>query len=187
MKAFALISVLSGLLLVGCSPELQVYSDYDRSANMEAYQTFGWLADDLIEARNNPLYYNELNDKRIKTAVAEQLQSRGYTYRADKPQLLIHYHIIVEDKTVMRTDPYGYYYGPYWTRSETMVYEFREGTLIIDLMDAATNNLVWRGWMRPFMKNENPDKAEKSIKEAVMMIFDKYPYRSVNKVEKLDY
>ncbi len=164
-------------LAVGCGSTTQVFTDYDRDAHISGYQTFGWLSPLSIEARNNPLYYNELNDKRIKNAVAVQLESRNYTYSED-PDIMIHYHIIIEDKTVMRTDPYGYYYGPYWMRSEISVYEYQEGTLIIDLMDAKTDNLVWRGWITNFLKNRDPEKMEESINNAVRMIFAEYPYRA---------
>lgn len=167
--------------LMGCASTSQVFTDYDRSANLEEYQTFGWLpVSASIEARD-PLYYNELNDKRIKTAVANQLESRNYQF-SEKPELLIHYHIIMDDKTVVRTDPYGYYYGPYWLRSEVNVYEYREGTLIIDLMDADTNSLVWRGWITAFLKNSNPEKMDESITKSVRMIFSEYPYHA-SKVE----
>lgn len=164
-------------IAAGCSPTSQVFTDYDRDAHISRYQTFGWLSPLSIEARNNPLYYNELNDKRIKNAVVIQLESHNYKYSED-PDIMIHYHIIIEDKTVMRTDPYGYYYGPYWMRSEISVYEYQEGTLIIDMMDAKTDNLVWRGWITNFLKNRDPEKMEESINNAVRMIFAEYPYRA---------
>jgi hypothetical protein len=165
------------MFVAGCGTTSQVFTDYDKSAHLTEFKTFGWSTPLSIEARNNPLYYNELNDKRIMNAVAVQLESKNYKHSED-PDLLIHYHIIIEDKTVMRTDPYGYYYGPYWMRSQVSVYEYQEGTLIIDLMDAATDNLVWRGWMTNFLKSQKPEKMEESINEAVRMIFAEFPYRA---------
>lgn len=173
--------VLLPWLMASCGPTSQVFSDYDKSAHMTEYKTFGWETSLSIESRNNPLYYNELNDKRIKNAVAVQMESHLYKYSED-PDLSIHYHIIIEDKTVMRTDPYGYYYGPYWMRSEVSIYEYQEGTLIIDLMDAKTDNLVWRGWITNFLKNRDPEKMEESINNAVRQIFAEYPYRA-NQIE----
>ena len=177
---------LMAWLLLGCGPTSEVFTDYDRSANLDDYNTFGWLPLTAIEGRNNPLYYNELNDKRIKTAVGNQLENRSYTF-SENPELLIHYHIIIDDKTIVRTDPYGYYYGPYWMRTEVNVYEYREGTLIIDLMDADTNSLVWRGWITSFLKNNDPEKMEESIDKAVRMMFSKYPYRASNSEQKIDF
>jgi hypothetical protein len=172
-------------LLLGCGATSQVFTDYDRTANLNEYQTFGWQPPTHIEAQNNPLYYNELNDKRIKTAVAKQLESRDYQF-SDDPEMIIHYHIILEDKTVMRTDPYGYY-GPYWMRTEVNVYEYREGTLIIDFMDADTNSLVWRGWITSFLKNNDASNMEESVDKAVRMIFAEYPYRASKSEQKIDF
>ncbi len=172
-------------LFVSCGTTSQVFTDYDRTANLNEYQTFGWQPTTNIEARNNPLYYNELNDKRIKTAIAKQLESRDYQFSEDA-EMVIHYHIILEDKTVMRTDPYGYY-GPYWMRTEVSVYEYREGTLIIDFMDADTNSLVWRGWITSFLKNSDPNNMEESIDKAVRMIFAEYPYRASKSEQKIDF
>lgn len=168
-------------LMAACGTSSQVFTDYDKTAHLTEYKSFGWSTALSIENRNNPLYYNELNDKRIKSAIAVQLESRNYRYSED-PDLEIHYHIIIEDRTVMRTDPYGYYYGPYWMRSEVSVYEYQEGTLIIDLMDAKTDNLVWRGWITNFLKNRDPEKMEESVNNAVRMIFAEYPYRA-NQIE----
>jgi Domain of unknown function (DUF4136) len=180
-KTYVYLLAIVPWFLFGCGTTSQVFTDYDKSAHITEYKTFGWSTPLSIEVRNNPLYYNELSDKRIKSAVTVQLESRNYKYSED-PDLEIHYHIIIEDKTVMRTDPYGYYYGPYWMRSEVSVYEYQEGTLIIDLMDAKTDNLVWRGWITNFLKNRDPEKMEESINNAVRMIFAEYPYRA-NQIE----
>jgi hypothetical protein len=182
---YKLYLLIIGWLLLGCGPTSQVFTDYDRTANLEEYKTFGWLTSTSIEGRNNPIYYNELNDKRIKTAVANQLESRNYQF-SDNPEILVHYHIVIDDKSVVRTDPYGYYYGPYWMRTEVNVYEYREGTLIIDLMDADTNSLVWRGWITSFLKNSDPSKMEDSIDRAVRMIFSEYPYQARKSEQNTD-
>lgn len=176
---------ISGLLY-SCGPSSQVFTDYDKTADLKEYQTFGWLNRSPGEATNNPLYYNELNDKRIKTAVTAQLESRNYKY-SDNPEMLIHYHIIMNDKTIVRTDPYGYYYGPYWMRTEVNVYEYQEGTLIIDIMEADTNNLVWRGWVTSFLENRNLEKMDESIDRAIRMIFAEYPYRAEQERNNMDF
>jgi hypothetical protein len=172
------ILIFVGLLLAitQCGQPLRVYSDHDRSVHVEDYSTFNWLSADQIEDKNNPLLYNELNDKRIKKVVNDELASRGYIL-SDKPELLLHYHIVVEDKTSLRTDPYGYYYSPYWMRTNVNVFQYKEGTLILDLMDASTNNLIWRGWVVPFLEDSIGEKQEDEIRKAVMMIFSKFPYR----------
>lgn len=168
------------LLLARCSPQITVYSDYDPDYDVRQYQTFAWAPTADIEKGQNPIYYNELNDKRIRSAVNTEMTARGYRLTETQPQVLIHYHIIVDDKTVITTDPYGAYYGPYWMRTQTNVYPYREGTLIIDLMSADTGNLIWRGWAVSAIRSTyTADQADRVVKAAVTKIFRKFQKSSV--------
>jgi hypothetical protein len=170
---------LTGLitfLLVGCSPGIHVYNDFDPDYNLWSYKTFDWGQKIDIETGRDPLHYNELNDKRIKSAVRSQLSSRGFSLADANPDLVLHYHIIVKDKSVLATEPYGYNYSSYWTRMETNIYSYREGTLILDLMDSKTSNLIWRGWaVSPLNGPYKPEEIENLINTAVAKIFTKFP------------
>jgi hypothetical protein len=174
MKKTLLGSLL--LFMVACSPEIQVHTDFDPDYDLWTFKTFDWGQKVNIEEGKNPFHYNELNDKRIKSAVQEQLTSRGYQLTEAHPDLILHYHIIVNDKSILVTEPYGYNYSSYWRRMETNIYSYREGTLILDLMDSKTNNLIWRGWAISLLNSSyKPDEIEKLIKTVVARIFKKFP------------
>lgn len=162
-------------VLAGCSPQIRVFSDYDPDYDLWTYTTFDWGQKVNIEEGKNPLHYNELNDKRIKAAVQEQMTLRGYKLTSEAPDLILHYHIIVDNQSVVTTEPYGYRYGPYWMRMNTNVYSYREGTLILDLMDKKTQNLIWRGWAVTEINGIDPEKVDGLIKTAVFKIFKKFP------------
>ncbi|HEV8514450.1 MAG TPA: DUF4136 domain-containing protein [Cyclobacteriaceae bacterium] len=153
---------------------MKVYSDFDRDLSVKNYSTFGWTNDEKLEAKNNPLYYNELNDKRIKNDVSAQLKSNGYQFDLENPQLKLHYHIILEDRSVINPEPFGSY-GRNWVDRSMNMHEFREGTLIIDLMDTKTNNLVWRGWAVDFLDEDKPDQIGDQLNNAIKKIFQKFP------------
>ena len=158
-----------------CSPDFKAYTDYDRDFNIREFPYYTWADDLEMEERNNPLYYNELNDKRIRNAVNRQMKNKGYVLTDNNPELKIHYHIVVEDRTEYYTDPYGYY-GPYWRRSYAYSYQYKQGTLIIDLMDASNKNLLWRGWVTGVLAEaQDSSKAEYMIEKAVADIFEKLP------------
>lgn len=173
MKRLLIISILA--ILTGCSPHISVYSDYDPDYDRWTYKTYHWGQKTNIEEGKNPLYYNELNDKRIKAAVQDQMTMRGYQLTSENPDVILHYHIIVDDQSVVSTEPYGYRYGPYWMRMQTNVYSYREGTFILDLMDRKTNNLIWRGWAVTAIDEIDPEKVDGLIKKAVARIYKKYP------------
>jgi Domain of unknown function (DUF4136) len=172
-NAYPLIFMI--LLIAGCSDQIRIKTDYDREVNLKLYKSYAWLPVKEIESKNNPLVYNELTDKRIKKAVEVQFQIKGIQYTPENPDLRIHYHIIVDNRSAVRPAAYGYYYSPYWMRNQYDVYQYREGTLIIDLMDAKNNNLIWRGWGTEVLNTNDIDLTEAEINDAVYKILKEFP------------
>ena len=53
------------------------------------------------------------------------------------------------------------------------------GTLVVDMMDARTRAIVWRGFAeRDLNPTANPEKREKNITKAAEKIFKNYPPES---------
>jgi len=168
MKSRLVILILAGLM--ACSDQITVRTDYDHAINIADFKTFTWLSKEGIEERNNPLYYNELNDKRIHEAVLSELTTKGYVQDKDNPMLKVHYHIIIEDKAQVRNDTYS----PYWIKTERDIYSYREGTLIVDLMDAKNESLLWRGWAISALSDQD-QLSDEMIRKAVAKICAKLP------------
>ena len=102
-----------------------------------------------------------------------ELAAKGYQKQAaGQPDFLIAYHANVRDK--IDVDTYGYRYGRYGRRigTYTTVRQYQQGTLVIDLVDANSKELFWRGWA----KGEVNDAVSKEkIDDTVAKILDKYP------------
>lgn len=180
MKKIILYS-FTALLLFSCGSSMQVFSDYDKDSNIGTYKTYNWLDLQSIEGKGlNPLYYNELNDKRIREAVNKEMKSRNYAMSDEKATLQIHYHIIVEDKIASTTEPAGYQYHPLSNLTKVNTYQYREGTLIIDVMDTKTNALIWRGWATDVITNTTRKNPEAVIQKAVEKIFTVFPVNAQN-------
>ncbi len=159
--------------LFSCIGPLKTYTDFDPDYSVKDFKTFGWSDNKQVERKGNPLYYNELNDKRIKKEVELQMTGRGYQFTVANPGLVMHYHFVLENRELLNPDPFGDY-GSYWLNRNVNGLEFRQGTLIIDLMDPKTNSLVWRGWAVDFLDEERPDQLGKQIKRAIQTIFKKF-------------
>jgi hypothetical protein len=169
------ITIVALVILGACSPRIRVDYDYDPDYNAWTFQTFDWGQKFNIESGQNPLHYNALNDQRIKSAVKHELTSRGYTFTEYHPDLIIHYHIVVDDQSIITLEPYDHKYGPYWMRVHTNIYSYSEGTLIIDLVDSKTDSLVWRGWATSAIQvSYSPEEIDRLIKKAVRQIFKKF-------------
>jgi hypothetical protein len=165
---------LIGVLVTGCSHELRVRTDFDKSVSIQRLTEYDWLGQHEIESRNNPLYYNELNDKRIKTRVDGLMKNKGYILSSSEPKILLHYHFAVEERSVYRPDEFGYSYNRYWLDQRVNLIRYAEGTLIIDFMDAANCNLIWRGWATSVL-DDSRTMNEDLLNRAVDDIMKRFP------------
>jgi hypothetical protein len=163
-------------IAVGCS-SLSYYSDYDKQADFSVYRSFTWIGGSYEPVEGGPVDA-PLFEQRVRSAVEAELSAMGFEVRQDDgADMLIAYH--ASGKETIDTSPqdYGYAYGR-WAHSDVSVQSYREGTLIIDLIDAGTKELVWRGWATgTVQENLSSAEREKRIREAVARIMDQYPPR----------
>ena len=58
----------------------------------------------------------------------------------------------------------------------TEVSEYEQGTLVIDIVDAARNTLVWRGAGEARLRSDpTPDQISQRVREAVAEILGRFP------------
>jgi Domain of unknown function (DUF4136) len=167
-------------LAFSCSPSVSVFNDYDRQIDLSSYSSYNWKQLDRKESVQNPLYDNELNDKRIKTAVDKAMKKKGYQIITESPELYVHYHIVIEDKSVVIRESDIHNYSTYWLGLDMNAYQYKEGSLIIDLMDAKTDALVWRGWAVTILEDLNPENVEKRLDRTIQRIFEGLPASAGN-------
>jgi len=60
---------------------------------------------------------------------------------------------------------------------EPDAYAYEQGTLMVDLMDARTNKVVWSGWSRDNVEGiiNNQHRMERAIDRAVAAMFERFP------------
>ena len=111
------------------------------------------------------------------------MATKGFAHSPDNPQLLAVFHLGVQDKVQVSDWGYGYsnyYYGGahgYYGGRTMDVYQYQEGRLIIDLVDAATHNLVWRGTGEAVMQGglKTPAEVQHRIDTVVNQIMANFP------------
>jgi hypothetical protein len=168
-----------GILVGGCGSSISTSYDYDVNARFEDYRTYDWAPVPETAPKNakQAMQRNDLLDKRIRNAVDARLAEKGLTRDTKSPDLLVVYHLGIEDK-VQVTD-WGYRYSDYYWGyggRDIDVYNYKEGTLMIDLVDANTHQLVWRGAaQKPLDEKSSPEKAEQTINNVVGKILSQYP------------
>ncbi len=167
MKEIAILLAVASLVVVaGCST-MAVNSDYDREADFGKYRSYQWLA----RSGNTPV--SPLTDKRIRTAVDGEMAAKGYRKSDDgKPDLWIAYKAFVRNRVDVSTYTYGYW-GPDRGGAYVDVDRYKEGTLVLDVVDPEKSQLVWRGWARGVVGRRSDPEAR--IKEAVHKIMERFP------------
>jgi len=176
-KIFGLI-VAATLAAVPAAAQ-KVYVDYSPLADFDSYKTFAWT--DTPEASiydNNPL-----NHSRIKHGVEYYLIKGGMSEDLENPDLYVTYYGESDESVSVNTSLAGYGYGanwvwdPYWGSSAGMTTTtpviHKAGTLVIDIWDAKTKKLVWRGTMSGTIP-EDPQKGAKQIEKGIEKIVKKW-------------
>jgi hypothetical protein len=179
MRTHLLAAVAAAAFLVGCS-SYDIKYDYDVDSNFSAFKTYRWIprpSSSGATSARTAVQSNTLLDKRIRSAVDAQMAAKGFTQSEDNPDVLVVYHTGMQDKVDV-TD-WGYTYaGSYWggVGRSVDVYSYTEGTLIVDLVQASSHELVWRGSATGVVEpGRTPEQIEARLNDVVGRIFANYP------------
>jgi Domain of unknown function (DUF4136) len=163
--------------------------DYNRNANFAAIKTFAFKATPPMEpdAEKTTTYDSPLVRERTNAAIAAQLESRGMKRDDQHPDVYVVTHRSYKVETTFFPS-YGYgwgpgwggfydgYYGHGWGGWGGSVYEELRGTLTVDLQDARTGELLWRGVeTKRVRETSKPEKRDKRVREEVADIFEHFP------------
>jgi hypothetical protein len=170
-------------LALACSG-IRVDHDYDPSADFGQLRTWAWHPH--AGKSRDPRLDNALLDSRIRKAVETELAAKGFTLLVSgTPDFQVTYHLSVEGKLDVDTVYHDYPRGGYgrvgyrrgsWGYTETRVREYDEGTLLVDVLQAESGALLWRGSGVATVREEsNPEKRTKRINTAVNKILAKFP------------
>jgi hypothetical protein len=177
------------LVLGGCASGPDVRVEYDRSADFTHYQTFGFVSP-LGTDRNG---YQSMVSQYLAAATQREMEARGMHRVSSNPQLLVNFNTALTEKMRVITTPapmvgvgyYGYRAGMYgaWPlyRDLTTVMPYQEGTLNIDVVDAARKQLVWEGLVTDIVTQDMLDNLQASIDAAVAAAFAQYPIQPASK------
>lgn len=159
---------------VGCT-SLDVKTDHDPTVDFSRFKTFAFSGVTDLDQRG--VLDNSLLRNRLETIIDRVLWQKGLTQVSldQNPDLLVHYWVGVKDKQQLQNT--GSAYGRYgWGAGYGGVstYEYREGTLITDLVEPTKKNLVWRASIVAELEDsvkENVELIDKAIRKA----FKDYP------------
>ncbi len=199
------LSSFAVLGLAGCA-SLQVRTDYDAQASFAQLRTYNWinqpvgvggdpaLSGSLVERRIQHAVDSTLGrmgyqrvttgtpDFRLTYRIAAERTTRvdpGYSYGYGSYYgrgYLGHGHFGHGSfgHSNFGRSHFGLGYSRYYGSSR--VREYTRATLVLDVVDTRTNELIWRGWAeKTLAHNPKPQAVQKYVSEAVAKILEEFP------------
>ena len=181
MKLLRAVFVLVGMMLLlgGKLSAQQVKTDYDRGANFAQCKTYSW---EHVKTQD------PLDVDRIKNAVNAALAAKGWSQVNSGGDVSIVAMEITRNQQTLNTFYNGFGGGWGWRRfggggfseATTTTDTYKVGTVVVDLFDAKTKQLIWRGAASDTLSN-NSDKNIKNLDKGVEKMFKQFPPGSSKK------
>ena len=167
IRVMGVLGMLLGLLVVSAAAQ-SVQSDFDRTFRFSNLKTFSFAVQ--RRGANDPLAGDSLNAGRIRTGLESQLMANGFHMETEKPDFVIAYYVTTKNK--LSVQDYGYGPPRWFGGRDIRVNQYSEGTLMVDFIDARTNQVIWRGRASGTLEMKGVDKkisksTEKLIKQFV--------------------
>ena len=160
---------------------------------MDSFSSYAFLPnqDTIKTTRYDNKFVNEI----VIDEINENMQDLDYRLDRNQPDHLVYYHLMMDEAVAVDANPVytdysyyrpGYYVGPYYRNyaynnyftvpriSGTSIEQipYKEGTIVIDIIDRRTNEILWRGRAQDVV---TPNNLEEELREYVSAIFDKFP------------
>lgn len=178
--------------ITACSTRPAVTTEKVADVDFSDFDSFAYLP----AGDTDTSAYRTVFEDRVVQEVNYQMEQRGYHLNPDEPDLLVLVKTMFDQDQQLERMPvpgsYEYYtpgfYAPrpmrpiYYTNyndiprvsgySGIQEVEYTEGTFVVDIIDASSRQIIWRGWSQTPVDRENLDA---SINAYIDNIFDEYP------------
>jgi hypothetical protein len=160
------------LLSFACLAAAKVFSDFDPKANFSQYKTFMWI--------KKPHMEDPLMADRIVNAIDAELTAKGWTLVEEGGDVSVAAHVATRKAHNLETFYNGFggwgwhHWGGGMGIATTRVQAYTVGTLVVDLFDSRTKQLIFRGWATDALP-ENPKKETKKLDKDIKKDIQRFP------------
>ena len=174
MRIHARWALLSIALLAATAAWASITTDYDHNVSFLSFKTYSW---GKVETANS------IWDERVKSAIDAQLAAKGWTQVPTGGDVVVNAFGKTRPEHTFNTFYDGFGGGWRWRgfggfgESTTTVDTYTMGTLVVDMFDPNSKNLIWRGVVTDALSS-NPDKNTKKLDGEVHKMFQHFPPNS---------
>jgi len=175
-KSISLVLTFLFLLVAGYS-WAKVIFDYDPNADFASYTTYMWIDREGSADTQLPDHLR----RRLRRVTEDVLATKGLDPAPAPPQadLMLTYYVGVREELRVQYvsyslyRPYGYGYWGGYGYGYTDVRRYNQGTVVLDIVDARTHQLVWTGTLEKAVSNPNP--PGKKVQKSVTKLLKNFP------------
>jgi len=173
----SVVAVCVAMTLAGCST-FEYNHDFDPAVDFKAYKTYMWMQVAAPE-QQHPSGMNELLEKRFIAAIDATLASKGFTKSETAPaDFVVHFVGTTAEKVDFTSYYTGWGYYGWYGGTQVVAQPYTEGTLIIDVFDATSKAMAWRGTATGAVDPTiSPEERNMRIQDVVAGVLQSFPPR----------
>jgi hypothetical protein len=166
---------IAAFALTGCAT-MNVSSHVERGVDFAQYRTWDFGPADALPTGDPRLDNNPFFKDYLEGAIGKQLEARHYErVTSGTPELQVHYHSnITKTFDVNGVDTRnGYCYND----CQPNVIDYELGTIVVDVVDARTNKVIWRGWAQDHIDGviDNQELLRRQVNKSVTRMMALFP------------
>ena len=167
----------AAMTVAGCLTLMPVGSHFQRGTDFTRYQTYAWGPADALPISDQRLRENPYFVDDVHGAIDWEFQDRGLRHAtSERADLLVHYHAAVNSRLEVQSRV-AQFRDCVGEDCRGTVSDYDAGTLVIDVIDTRTQQLVWRGWAEHRLEDmlDDPQAVHRRVKDAVHRIMKTLP------------
>jgi hypothetical protein len=176
---------------VGCGPKVD--TNKRTAQSLDSFESYAFLPNqDTIQTSS---YDNAQVNEIVIDEIRQNMDDLNYRLDRNQPDLLVYYHLMLDEEMSVNANPVytnysyyrpGFYVGPYYRNyaynnyftvpriagNSVQQVPYKEGTIVIDLINRRTNEIVWRGRAEDVI---TPGNLDEELRAYVNAIFERLP------------
>ncbi len=187
MRMTLLVLTAAAVALAACAPAVQVRTALSPDASLSGLRTFRVQSTPkpriaTAQSTSDPMLVNSISNRALRTDLRQGFEKLGYTVNDSTPDFCVAYYASTNQQLDITTYDYGYSFRPRWWRGwgpryrdmyEPMVTQYTQGTVIVDVFDPKTKDLLWRG-QGVAAVSDNQEQYVQELQSTVAAILAKF-------------
>lgn len=181
------IITIAGLFFIFFSQAQEIGASHKLNASIGDYDSYTWTktidqipTDKIFLGKDGVMVFNNSSTRSmIKDAIMYELDAHGYDHRYYNYDMIVQFMVTEQPGELTTYNGYQVINSGFDTvRTEDNVEKIKidAGTLLINIIDAKTSQMLWQGYASGILKPEMAN-SESSVRQAVSSIFDKFKYK----------